>query len=69
MFNLGARMGSFLSTIEKELDTEFDTRGLGYGESFPLGDLPLLTQSHSGIYFETDHHRAGFWKNVLLFYP
>jgi len=55
-------MGSILSTIEKELDTEFNTGGLGYG------DLPLLAQSHSGIYFETDPHRAGFSKNVLLLY-
>ena len=29
-------MGSFLSTIEKEMDTEYDTRSLGYGK------LPLL---------------------------
>jgi hypothetical protein len=47
-------MWSILSTIEKELDTEFDTRGLGYG------NLPLLAQLHSGIYFETDPSRAGF---------
>jgi hypothetical protein len=56
-------MWSILSTIEKELDTEYDTRSLGYGK------LPLLGQSHSGIYFETDPSRDGFWKRVLLFHP
>jgi hypothetical protein len=52
-----------LSTIEKELDAEFNTRRLGYG------GLPLLAQLHSDFHFETDPDRAGFWKNVLLFIP
>jgi len=56
-------MWSILSTIEEELDTEFNTGGLGYGV------LPLLAQLHSGTHFETDPDRVGFWKNVLLFHP
>jgi hypothetical protein len=63
MFKSGARMWSILSTIEKELDIEFNTAGLGYGK------LPLLAQLHSVIHIETDPDRAWFWKSVLLFHP
>jgi hypothetical protein len=52
-----------LYTNEKELDSESNTAGLGYGQ------LPLLGQLHSAIHFETDPVRAGFSKNVFLSHP